>query len=93
MAHFQYAHETDLLLEIETLKRKLALYENTFRGEEVRVGDYWCPGRTKEKFMYDCAGIVTAIEVDESGQKVLHLYTDMGPALLSEDNMPVQELQ
>lgn len=66
---------TEQLVEIENLKRKLALYEGTFRGVEVRVGDYWyaAPGYTTGQYEHDEPGMIVGIEVDETGRKLLHL--------------------
>jgi len=64
--------------EIEGLKKRLAQYESTFRGVEVRAGDYWHagPGYTVEKYEHDEPGVILGIEIDETGRKMLHLFED-----------------
>jgi hypothetical protein len=65
-----------MMNEIEQLKQKLAQYENTFRGVEVRVGGFWRAGSTKKVYEHDEDGIILNISIDEDGRKMLDLYED-----------------
>jgi len=63
-------------LEVDNLhlRSRLAKYESTFRGKEVRVGDHWWSGRTEQVFEHDEDGVIVAVETDKTGRKLLHLY-------------------